>query len=84
MTSRLDRFMDKDFRDFLALHPRAPSVRFCFGPGHRGVAPTQRDAAAVRELAHSEQGTTREGPGYVAAIFYDAARHSDACVIARK
>jgi len=74
---------DTELLAALAMHPNAPSVRFYADGGVRRVHAGKLDAAELRHAAQNEHRDVRQGPGFIAAAFYDMPNDVDVYIVAR-
>jgi hypothetical protein len=81
--SKLTQLTDDELLNALSFHPSAPSVRFHVDGGVRMVHAGRSNADDVRRNAKNEHRDLREGPGFVAGVFYDHVGECDACIVAR-
>ena len=82
-TVNLEDMTDDNLLYTLSLHPEAPSVRFVLGGATMFVHPGTSKATDLRRIAASHARPVREGPGFVAAVFYHPEGDSDGCIVAR-
>jgi PhoPQ-activated pathogenicity-related protein len=84
MESKFAGLTDDELLEALDQHTGAPAVRLYLDSGVRRVHTSRQDANELRWAAKNECRDVRQGPGFVAAAFYDPDVGGDAYLVARE